>query len=82
MIIGQNAKYGDLEVNPLKGKQLTNIRASGTDEAIRLTPAKTMTLEEMITFIDEDELLEVTPKSLRLRKLHLDSNMRKRMKKK
>ena len=81
MVIGQNAKYGDLEVNPLKGKQLTNIRASGTDEAIRLTPARNMTLEEMITFINDDELLEVTPKSLRLRKLYLDSNMRKRMKK-
>ena len=79
MIIGQNSKSGDLEVNILKTKQLTNVRASGTDEAIRLTPAKQMTLEEMITYIDDDELVEVTPQSLRLRKKYLDSNERKRM---
>jgi GTP-binding protein len=79
MIVGQNAKSGDLEVNVLKGKQLTNIRASGSDEAIRLTPAKELTLEEMITYIADDELVEVTPKSLRLRKRYLDSNERKRM---
>ncbi|MDA9818014.1 translational GTPase TypA [Flavobacteriaceae bacterium] len=82
MLIGQNTKSGDLEVNPLKGKQLTNVRASGTDEAIRLVAPKIMTLEEMITFIEDDELVEVTPKSLRVRKRYLDSNMRKRMKKK
>jgi len=80
MIIGENAKQGDLEVNVLKGKQLTNIRASGTDEAIRLSPPKLMNLEEMITYIDSDELVEVTPKSLRLRKKALDSNERKRIK--
>jgi len=79
MIIGENSKQGDLEVNVLKGKQLTNIRASGTDEAIRLTPAKILTLEDMITYVGDDELVEVTPKSLRLRKKLLDPNDRKRM---
>ena len=79
MIVGQNSKSGDLEVNVLRTKQLTNIRASGSDEAIRLTPPKLMTLEEMITYIANDELVEVTPKSLRLRKKYLDSNQRKRM---
>jgi GTP-binding protein len=81
MIIGQNSKTGDLEVNILRGKQLTNIRASGTDEAIRLTPPRELTLEDMITYVDDDELVEVTPKSLRLRKKFLDSNDRKRMSK-
>jgi GTP-binding protein len=81
MIIGQNSKTGDLEVNVLRGKQLTNIRASGTDEAIRLTPPRELTLEDMITYVDDDELVEVTPKSLRLRKKFLDSNERKRMSK-
>jgi GTP-binding protein len=79
MIVGENSKQGDLEVNVLKGKQLTNVRASGTDEAIRLTPAKELTLEDMITYVAEDELVEVTPKSLRLRKKLLDPNARKRM---
>jgi GTP-binding protein len=79
MIIGENSKQGDLEVNVLKGKQLTNIRASGTDEAIRLTPPRILTLEDMITYISDDELVEVTPKSLRLRKKLLDSNDRKRL---
>ncbi len=79
MIIGENSKSGDLEVNLLKSKQLTNVRASGTDEAIRLIPAKELTLEDMITYIGDDELVEVTPKSLRLRKKFLDSNERKRM---
>ena len=78
MIIGENAKQGDLEVNVLKGKQLTNIRASGTDEAIRLIPPRILTLEDMITYVGDDELVEVTPKSLRLRKKFLDSNERKR----
>jgi GTP-binding protein len=67
------------KVNLLKSKQLTNVRASGTDEAIRLIPAKELTLEDMITYIGDDELVEVTPKSLRLRKKFLDSNERKRM---
>jgi GTP-binding protein len=61
MIIGENSKQGDLEVNVLKGKQLTNIRASGTDEAIRLTPPRDLTLVVMISYISEDELVEVTP---------------------
>ena len=78
MIVGENSKQGDLEVNVLKGKQLTNIRASGTDEAIRLTPPRELTLEDMITYVGDDELVEVTPKSLRLRKKLLDSNDRKR----
>ena len=78
MVVGENSRDNDLEVNVLKGKQLTNIRASGTDEAIRLTPPKRMTLEEMISYIDEDELVEVTPKNLRLRKKELDANERKK----
>ncbi len=78
MVVGENAKQGDLEVNVLKGKQLTNIRASGTDEAIRLIPPRILTLEDMITYVGDDELVEVTPKSLRLRKKLLDSNDRKR----
>ncbi len=79
MVIGENSKQGDLEVNVLKGKQLTNIRAAGSDEAIRLTPPRDLTLEDMITYVGDDELVEVTPKSLRLRKKLLDSNDRKRM---
>lgn len=79
MVVGENSKQGDLEVNVLKGKQLSNVRASGTDEAIRLIPAKELTLEDMITYVGEDELVEVTPKSLRLRKKLLDTNDRKRM---
>ncbi len=78
MVVGENSRPNDLEVNVLKGKQLTNVRASGTDEAVRLTPPRQMTLEEMMAYIDEDELVEVTPKSLRLRKVHLDPNVRKR----
>ena len=79
MIVGEHSKSNDLEVNILRAKQLTNIRASGADEAIRLIPPRMMTLEEMITYISDDELVEVTPKSLRLRKKLLDSNERKRM---
>ena len=78
MIVGENAKQGDLEINVLKGKQLTNVRASGTDEAIRLSPPRQLTLEEMITYIGDDELVEVTPESVRLRKRLLDPNERKR----
>ncbi|QED23758.1 translational GTPase TypA [Candidatus Deianiraea vastatrix] len=78
MIVGEHNRDNDLPVNVLKGKQLTNIRASGSDEAIRLTPAKIMTLEQMISYIEDDELVEVTPKSLRLRKRYLDENERKR----
>jgi GTP-binding protein len=81
MIVGENAKTDDLEVNPMKSKQLTNFRASGgKDDAIRLTPPKRMTLEQAIAYIDDDELVEVTPKSIRLRKVHLDPHERKRAK--
>ena len=78
MIIGQHAKDNDLEVNPCKGKKLTNVRASGTDDAIKLTPPRLLTLEQALEFIDEDELVEVTPGSIRLRKKELDPNRRKR----
>ncbi|REF72624.1 MULTISPECIES: translational GTPase TypA [Paracoccus] len=78
MIIGEHSRDNDLEVNPLKGKKLTNVRASGTDEAVRLTPPVRMSLEEAIAYIDNDELVEVTPKSIRLRKRHLDPHERKR----
>ncbi|MEY4501166.1 MAG: translational GTPase TypA [Pseudomonadota bacterium] len=79
MIIGENAKTDDLEVNPMKAKQLTNFRASGgKDDAIRLTPPWKMTLEQAIAYIDDDELVEVTPKSIRLRKRYLDPHERKK----
>ncbi len=78
MVIGENAKPQDLEVNPLKSKQLTNFRASGKDEGIRLTPPRKMTLEQAIAYIQDDELVEVTPQSIRLRKRHLDPHERKR----
>jgi GTP-binding protein len=78
MIIGEHSRDNDLEVNPLKGKKLTNVRASGTDEAVRLTPHVKMSLEEAIAYIDDDELVEVTPKIIRLRKRELDPNERKR----
>ena len=79
MIIGEHSRNNDLEVNPLKGKKLTNVRASGTDEAVRLTTPITMSLEEAIAYIDDDELVEVTPKAIRLRKRYLDPHERKRM---
>jgi GTP-binding protein len=78
MIIGEHTRGNDLEVNVLKGKQLTNIRAAGKDEAVRLTNPIVMTLEKAMSYIADDELLEVTPKSIRLRKRHLDPNERKR----
>ena len=78
MIIGENAKPEDLEVNPLKSKQLTNFRSTGKDDAIRLTPPKIMTLEQAIAYIDEDEMVEVTPKSIRIRKTILDPHERKK----
>ena len=78
MIIGQHTRENDLEVNVLRGKKLTNVRASGTDEAVRLTPPIRMTLEKSLAYIENDELVEVTPKSIRLRKTYLDSNDRKR----
>jgi GTP-binding protein len=78
MIIGENAKGSDLGVNPLKGKQLTNMRASGKDEAVRLTPIARMGLEEAIAYIADDERVEVTPNNIRLRKALLDPHERKR----
>jgi GTP-binding protein len=82
MIIGQHAKENDLIVNCSRGKKLTNVRASGSDEAVRLTPPRTLSLEQALEFIDDDELVEVTPKSIRLRKRYLDANERKKMEKK
>ena len=81
MIIGEHSRDNDLEVNPLKGKKLTNVRASGTDDAVRLTTPIQMSLEEAIAYIDDDELVEVTPRSIRLRKRYLDPHERKRMSK-
>ena len=78
MIIGEHNRDNDLEVNPLKGKQLTNVRASGTDEAVRLTTPVRLSLEQAIAYIDDDELVEVTPKAIRMRKRFLDPNDRKR----
>jgi len=78
MIVGQHTKENDLDINVLKGKQLTNVRASGTDEAVTLMPAKKMSLEQMMAYIKEDELLEVTPKNLRLRKRYLIPHERKK----
>ena len=79
MIIGEHNRENDLEVNVIKGKHLTNVRASGSDEAVKLVPAKKLTLEQMISYIQDDELIEVTPDKLRLRKKYLDPNERKRM---
>lgn len=78
MIVGIHSRENDLEVNPVREKKLTNVRASGSDEAIRLVPHKKLTLEQSIEFLDDDELLEVTPASLRLRKKILDPSQRKR----
>jgi GTP-binding protein len=78
MIIGEHTRGNDLEVNPLRSKQLTNIRTTAKDEAVRLTPPRQMTLEAAIAYVQDDELVEVTPKSIRLRKALLDPNQRKR----
>ncbi|MDP3861073.1 MAG: translational GTPase TypA [Phaeovulum sp.] len=78
MIIGEHSRDNDLDVNPLKGKKLTNMRASGTDEAVRLTTPVRMSLEAAIAYIDDDELVEVTPKAIRMRKRYLDPHERKR----
>ena len=78
MIIGIHSRDNDLVVNPIKGKQLTNVRSSGTDEAVRLVPPILMSLEYAVDFIDDDELVEVTPKSIRLRKRYLKEHERKR----
>jgi len=81
MVIGNVAKGNDMTVNPTKGKQLTNVRASGTDEAIRLTPALEVSLERGMGIMSDDEYLEITPKNIRLRKQFLTENERKRSKK-
>ncbi|HRE17822.1 MAG TPA: translational GTPase TypA, partial [Rhodocyclaceae bacterium] len=78
MIIGIHSRDNDLVVNPIKGKQLTNVRASGTDEAVRLVPPVALTLESAIEFIADDELVEVTPKTIRIRKRHLSEHDRRR----
>ena len=78
MIVGEHSRGNDLEVNVLKGKKLTNIRASGSDEAVKLIPPTLMSLEQMMSYLREEELLEVTPNSLRLRKKILDPIERKR----
>jgi GTP-binding protein len=78
MIIGENARWDDLDVNPMKAKQLNNIRAAGKDEAVRLTPPRRPSLEQAIAYIEEDELVEVTPKSIRLRKAVLNPSFRKK----
>ena len=78
MIIGIHTRDNDLVVNPIKGKQLTNVRSSGTDEAVRLIPPIGLSLESAIEFIADDELVEITPKNIRLRKRHLKENDRKR----
>jgi len=78
MVIGIHSRDNDLVVNPIKGKQLTNVRASGNDEAVRLVPPIKLTLEYAVEFIDDDELVEITPKSIRIRKRHLLEHERKR----
>ena len=82
MIIGEHSRSNDLDVNPIKGKQLTNVRASGSDDAIKLVPPRVMTLERALEWIEDDELVEITPKSIRVRKRYLDPIVRKRMAKK
>lgn len=82
MILGQHAKENDLVVNSCRGKKLTNVRASGSDEAVRITPPRILTLEQALEYIADDELVEITPESIRLRKRYLDANDRKKMEKK
>jgi GTP-binding protein len=78
MIVGEHSRGNDLDVNVLKGKKLTNIRTTAKDEAVRLTPPIRMTLEKALAYIADDELVEVTPKAIRLRKMLLDPNDRKK----
>jgi GTP-binding protein len=82
MIIGEHSRSNDLDVNPIKGKQLSNVRSSGADDAIKLVPPRIMTLERALEWIEEDELVEITPISIRVRKKHLDPTVRKRLTKK
>ncbi len=81
MVIGEHSRANDLEVNPVKAKHLTNMRASGSDDAIKLVPPRDMNLERALEWIEDDEILEITPKTIRVRKKYLDPNMRKRMQK-
>ncbi len=78
MVIGESARPGDLDVNPLKGKQLTNMRTSGADDAIKLVTPRAITLESAMEWIEDDELIEITPISVRIRKKSLDPEVRKR----
>jgi GTP-binding protein len=78
MILGEHSRDNDLDVNPIKEKKLTNIRAAGKDEALLLIPPRKMSLEQAIAYIEDDELVEVTPGAVRLRKRHLDPHDRKR----
>ena len=78
MVIGIHSRDNDLVVNPIKGKQLTNVRSSGTDEAVRLITPIALSLESAVEFIDDDELVEITPKTIRIRKRYLTENERKR----
>ena len=80
MVVGQNGKTDDIEVNVCKTKHLTNTRSSGSDDALKLVPPRVLSLEQALEFIDTDELLEITPKSLRIRKRILDPTMRMRAK--
>lgn len=82
MIVGEHSRDSDLDVNPVRTKELTNIRAPGKDENVRLSPPRLMSLEEAIGYVASDELIEVTPKAVRLRKRYLDANKRKMMKNK
>ena len=82
MIIGEHSRENDLVVNIIQGKKLTNVRAAGKDEALILTPPMRMTLERAMSYIEDDELVEITPKTIRLRKRWLDPNVRKRMERK
>jgi GTP-binding protein len=77
-IIGEHTKENDIEVNVQRGKKLSNMRASGSDKAVKITPAIIFSLEEALEYIEDDEMVEVTPKSIRLRKLYLDTHDRKR----
>lgn len=81
MIIGEHSRDNDLEVNPVKAKQLTNIRAAGKDDAIKLTPPQEFSLERMISYIQDDEVIEITPTQLRSRKKELNGDKRKALKK-
>jgi GTP-binding protein len=78
-VIGEHSRGNDLVVNIQKGKKLTNMRASGSDNNVKIAPAKKFSLEEALEYIQKDEYVEVTPKSLRMRKIYLDENQRKRM---